>query len=87
MGHGVPQGGPGHFVRAHTGGQLFGHQGPARRHVQNSGQHDQEQDARGDTQDIQYQEWLHARRRGASTQGKRMVRREIEAGRLHKKNA
>lgn len=38
-----------------SGRQLFGHQRPLRCHLQDSGQHDQRQNPRGDQEDFQHQ--------------------------------
>lgn len=77
LGRGLPEGGPGHAVRADPCRQLSGHQGPVGRHVQDRGQHDQGQNARGDPQDVQHQKRLYGRRGGSSAQGERVVRRKI----------
>ena len=68
---------PGHPLRADPGRQLPRHQGPPRRHLQDRGQHDQGQDPRGDPQDVQHQERLHAVGGGAGPQGERVVRGEV----------
>lgn len=80
LGRRFPQGRPGHAVRAHIGSQLFGHQRPVGRHLQDGGQHDQRKDARGDQENVQHQERLHGRRRGSGTKRERMVRRKIIIG-------
>ena len=60
------------------GRQLPGHQGPPGCDLQDCGQHDQGQDSRGDPQDVQHQERLHADRGGAGAQGERVVRGEVD---------
>ena len=44
-------------------------QGSPGRHLQDSGQHDQGKNSRGDPQDVQHQERLHSQRGGAGPQG------------------
>jgi len=61
---------------AHTnhsaGGQLPGYQGPSRCRLQDCGQHDQGQVARGYPQDVQHHERLHTRGGGADPPGERV---------------
>jgi len=77
MGRRLPQGGPGHPVRADPRRELPEHPGPAGRHLQDGGQYDQGQDAAGHPRHLRHQQRLFAAGGGAGAQGERVVRGEV----------